>query len=349
MYKLLNFNSFSQLNDALTDKNIQLSLAKVNELVKNERRAQALADEICQKAKEICASCSAEATMGDVSMIVSISKIDMRYMAAIESMLADIKPEMEKQDLVLSWSENSAAPAVESPQIVAHIKSVHTIRVKPPRYVYHFTNADSESILSKGLVPMPSSSSKQWGRTAALEYPQAIFAIADDETHWSGKNLFEIDTQGLKNRWWKDLNFSDKGYSPAIMTFEPIPADHIRMIANSERSARTEAKKAAKKAQESSVRAEEAAFADAIQKGSVSYEGKDPAAAETKVAKAIASHGGKEAIEWYFSSSRNDRKAQMMANMAAAAGNREAEELVYSMFPDVDSKKAAKWAAMSRR
>lgn len=319
---------------------------QLNEMVKNERRAQALADEICSKAVEICASCSAEAEMGQASMLAVISNVDRRDMSAIESMLSSMKPEAEKQDLVLSWSENSGAPAGKSPQIVAHIKSSHTIRVKPPRYVYHYTNADVESILDKGLVPMPSSSSDKWGRNAALEYPAAIFAIADDETHWGGKSLLEIDTQGLKNRWWRDLNFS---VGPAIMTFEPIPASHIRKISESERAARSQAKKAETASAESAARAEEAAFADSIKKGTASYDGKDPAQAGFKIARAIASSGGKAAIEWYFSCRRSEREAQSMANMAAASGNKAAEEIVYSMFPGVSREKAAKWASMSRR
>lgn len=319
---------------------------QLNEMVKNERRAEALAVEICRKAKEICPSCSPAAEMGPASMLAVISNVDRRDISAIESMLSAMKPEAEKQDFALSWSENAGAPAAKSPQIVAHIKSVHTIRVKPPRYVYHYTNADADSILSKGLVPMPSSSSDRWGKNAALEYPAAIFAIADDETRWGGRRLFEIDTQGLKNRWWRDLNFA---FGPAIMTFEPIPASHIREISESERMARSEAKKAGIKSRESAARAEEAAFADAIEKGTASYEGKDPAAAGFKIASAIASNGGKEAIEWYFSCGRSEREAQSMANMAAASGNKAAEEIVYSMFPGVSREKAAKWASMSKR
>ena len=319
---------------------------QLNEMVKNERRAAALAGEICRKAKEICPSCSPAAEMGQASMLAVISNVDRRDISAIESMLSAMKPEAEKQDLVLSWSENTGAPAAKSPQIVAHIKSAHTIRVKPPRYVYHYTNADADSILSKGLVPMPSSSSEKWRKNAALEYPAAIFAIADDETQWGGRRLFEIDTQGLGNRWWRDLNFAS---GPAIMTFEPIPASHIREISESERAARSEAKKAEMKSSESAARAAEDAFVDAIKKGTASCEGKDPAAAGFRVAAAIAASGGKEAIEWYFSCGRSEREAQSMANMAAASGNKAVEEIVYSMFPGVSREKAAKWASVSKR
>ena len=319
---------------------------QLNEMVKNERRAQALALEICRKSKEICPSCSPEAEMGQASMLAVISNVDRRDMAAIESMLSAMRPEMEKQDLVLSWSENTGAPAAKSPQIVAHIKSAHTIRVKPPRYVYHYTNADAESILDKGLVPRPSSSSDRWRRNAALEYPAAIFAIADDETQWGGKALLEIDTEGLENRWWRDLNFS---VGPAIMTFEPIPADHIRKISEEERKARSQAKKAQADSKRESDRASDESFAQEIEKGSASFDGRDPASASFKVASAIASWGGKEALEWYFSCERTDRQAQSMANMAAAAGNSEALDLVCSMFPGASREKAEKWAALSRR
>ena len=317
---------------------------QLNELVKNEARAQALAREICRRAEEICPSCSAEASMSDASMLVCIS--GARDRQALESMLASMKPEMQKQDLVLSWSENSAAPAGKSPQIVAHIKSLHTIRVKPPRYVYHYTSADPQSILDSGLVPMPSSSSEKWRRNAALEYPAAIFAIADDETKWGGKALLEIDTRGLENKWWRDLNFSA---GPAIMTFEPIPADHIRKISEEERKARSQAKKAQADSKRERARASDEAFAQEIEKGSASFDGRDPASASFKVASAIASWGGKEALEWYFSCDRTVREAQSMANMAAAAGNNEALDLVCSMFPAASREKAEKWAALSKR
>ncbi len=319
---------------------------QLNEMVKNERRAQALADEICRKVEEVCTLCSTEIEMGDVSMLVVISNVDEQYMSKINSILSSMKPKMEKQDLVLSWYENTAAPARKSPQIVAHIKSVHTIRVKPPRYIYHYTNADINSILRKGLVPISSSFSDKWRKNSALEYPAAIFAIADDETLWGGSNLLEIDTQGLKNKWWKDLNFTG---GPAIMTFEPIPADHIRVISESERKTRSDAKKADAASKRTTERASDVKFAEEIKKGTASFEGKDPVNASFEVISAIASGGGKEALDWYFSCERTGKQAQSMANMAAAAGNNVVEELVYSMFPDVSRDKAEKWASMSNR
>ena len=67
-----------------------------------------------------------------------------------------------------------------------------------------------------------------------MEYPPAIFAIDKGKKLWftsQNTDLWKINTKGLPNIWWKDLN----GIDGAVMTFEPIPKDHIELISMSSR------------------------------------------------------------------------------------------------------------------
>jgi hypothetical protein len=103
-------------------------------------------------------------------------------------------------------------------------KDVKTERVKPEKYVYHFTNSkeNKNNILKYGLIPK---TNVNWDY---IDYPDAIFAINGDFGDWRGNYVFRIDTTNLKNKWWYDLNF--RVGSPQIMTFEPIGPEYLKLL-----------------------------------------------------------------------------------------------------------------------
>jgi len=118
-----------------------------------------------------------------------------------------------------------------------YIKTLHSIRVKPPRYVYHLTDSKNvDDILKNGLTPK-SWDDGNWKSEPDLYYPPSIFAITDF-SYWHGESIIQIDTKNLKNKWWKDLNFFsgyeqelEKGKSyKAIMTFDKIPPSNLELI-----------------------------------------------------------------------------------------------------------------------
>jgi hypothetical protein len=103
-------------------------------------------------------------------------------------------------------------------------RNIKTQRVKPKKYVYHFTATEESknNILKFGLIPKTGVNWKN------IDYPDAIFAINDESELWNGRYVFRIDTTNLKNKWWYDLNFPIG--SKLIMTFEPIGPEHLELL-----------------------------------------------------------------------------------------------------------------------
>ena len=126
--------------------------------------------------------------------------------------------------------------SVEGGRCIIYFKSLFTGRVKPNEFIYHASKEKNrESILKNGLVLKSSSDSSMWNDVAKLSYPPSVFATNSDIYNvWhAGDDIWQIDTKGLPNKWWYDLNFfysgnkRDKMY---IMTFESIPADHLKLL-----------------------------------------------------------------------------------------------------------------------
>jgi len=124
------------------------------------------------------------------------------------------------------WKEDDLITGELRNCYILRFKTIKTQRVKPQKYVYHFTNSEEnrDNILKFGLIPKTNINWK-W-----IDYPPAIFAINSDGVRdiWGGKYLFRIDTTNLKNKWWYDLNFPI-GYV-SIMTFEPIGPEYLELI-----------------------------------------------------------------------------------------------------------------------
>lgn len=113
----------------------------------------------------------------------------------------------------------------------------HLIEVKPKKYIYHTSAPIFRDRISKeGLIPQGKSES--WLSDTKID-GEVIFAINSGSLKdvWESgydDDLYKIDTNNIKNKWYKDPNFvtgiyaSDK--SDAIITFEPIPLNSIELI-----------------------------------------------------------------------------------------------------------------------
>ena len=161
------------------------------------------------------------------------NNIRFNYREINESDLIEI---LKKYEKILLKVNIYMAYIFEGGRCIIYFKSLFTGRVKPNEFIYHVSlEKNRESILKNGLVLKSSSDSSMWNDAAKLSYPPSVFATNSDIYNvWhAGDDIWQIDTKGLPNKWWYDLNFfysgnkRDKMY---IMTFDPIPADHLKLL-----------------------------------------------------------------------------------------------------------------------
>lgn len=112
-----------------------------------------------------------------------------------------------------------------------YVKNVHFKRVRPTAVVYHTSYRKHQaSILDQGLLPMENLNF--WDSTP-LHHPPMIFATLT-EPQWMlgpGKDIWEIDTRVIDNKWWLDPNSIGawKG-DEMICTFDAIPPTAITLV-----------------------------------------------------------------------------------------------------------------------
>lgn len=118
-------------------------------------------------------------------------------------------------------------------------KDLYTRRFSPPRYVYHVSKTKNrESIKRNGLIPKEFTEGNWTFESFRLYYPPTVFVALESHGHYEGllgDDIWRIDTTGLKNIWWEDLNFyrhndPEKRKPDYLMTFEPIPPEHLKLV-----------------------------------------------------------------------------------------------------------------------
>jgi hypothetical protein len=204
----------------------------INELVRNNKLISSYADDIKKAVTNINPNVKIykELELSTPKRLkLTISCLKENDLPELEKQLDSWKNKLQRESIILSYNKDNSAPENLRIQYYVIIKDLFTKRVKPNRFLFHFTNSDTTSILDKGLLPKSSSDSKSW-TVPTLAYVPAIFAVNsfDPRYKWMGKNIILIDTKDLPNKWWYDLNFD--GREPLIMTYEPVPAKHLRLI-----------------------------------------------------------------------------------------------------------------------
>jgi hypothetical protein len=204
----------------------------INELVRNTKLISSYVDDI----KKMIISINPNVklykkleTSTPIRLILTIYCLKENDLPELEKQLDSWKTKLQRESIILSYNKEDSCPEELRIQYHVIIKDLFTKRVKPNRFLFHFTNSDASSILDKGLLPKSSSDSKVW-TVPTLAYVPAIFAVNSFNTRykWMGKNIILIDTKGLSNKWWYDLNFDAR--EPLIMTYEPISAKNLRLI-----------------------------------------------------------------------------------------------------------------------
>lgn len=107
------------------------------------------------------------------------------------------------------------------------------IKVKPNRFLYHKSNPIfRDKIKNKGLVTK--GKSETWLEDTEIS-GKVIFATnSNDRKDWFDTtyddDIYEIDTDLIKNTWYKDPNFVWDKKSKHVITFENIPSKAIKLI-----------------------------------------------------------------------------------------------------------------------
>lgn len=219
------------------------------EVIKNPKLVKSYLKELLKNIKKVYPNIKTSdvryETSNPVYTKLTITINDINLSNKIKKIIEYLKKKLVRSEIILSYKEykrnhididdqlNISAKDDQYLEYVIYVKNIYVKRIKPNRYVYHYTNGEEtkESILKNGLVPKRHSLSKEWSKESELEYPDAIFAMNSTDA-WRNCLIFEIDTEGLKNKWWTDLNFNNR--DDLIMTFESIPPDNIRLIKYSE-------------------------------------------------------------------------------------------------------------------
>ena len=102
----------------------------------------------------------------------------------------------------------------------------------PPKYIYHTSlKKNREFIKENGLIPIEN---KQW--SIELDYPAVVFTSMDKNDLFDldeNRDVYKIDTTGLDNMWYQDLNLNTLNnyvHDKYIMTFKEIPKENITMV-----------------------------------------------------------------------------------------------------------------------
>jgi len=154
--------------------------------------------------------------------------------------LKNLKSNLFKDDIIMSYKDYKKLEQrfidnnfeMESTgnilyDYIIYIKNVYTKRIKPNRYIYHYSKQKyRQEILQNGLKVKEHKDSEDWGNEAYLEYPKSIFAV-NSEDIWREGDRWQIDTTKCKNIWWEDLNFVKR--TDMIMTFSNIPKEAISL------------------------------------------------------------------------------------------------------------------------
>ena len=183
---------------------------------------------------------------------LEIRWLDIKCKDKIHNLLKQKQEELLKAGMVLSFKESehsvldmgkSGDPFDVYPTgefelwYYIFIKDLYTKRYYPNgKFLFHRSSSKNrESITKNGLEPREFNTGNWTLESYHLYYPPTVFATPEIDGWHQGSDIWKINTKGLKNQWWEDLNFyrhEDPQKRPirAVMTFDPIPPDRLKLI-----------------------------------------------------------------------------------------------------------------------
>ena len=107
--------------------------------------------------------------------------------------------------------------------------------VTPEPRVYHLSHPSNRaSILAHGLLPRVGRYIQEFVGSDLNIEPAVYATNSDNENYWfetaDDDDIWEITTENLSNTWYVDAHFPEEENQYQMVTFEPVPARHLRLL-----------------------------------------------------------------------------------------------------------------------
>lgn len=218
-----------------------------NESVKNEVYAKHVLQELLLNIRKITSSIKNDnisIAQADRAWHLEIRWLDINAKNQITNLLKKTQIKILKSGILLyfkiseriEWDfEIDKATGKKYICCNIYLKDLYSMRYAPKgNFLYHSSSIKNrESIYNNGLMLKGFEDGNWINESGLLYYPPAIFATID--YMWSNNNkndLWLINTENLKNKWWLDLNFykaNEINKPKEVMTFEPIPPEYLTL------------------------------------------------------------------------------------------------------------------------
>jgi hypothetical protein len=116
-----------------------------------------------------------------------------------------------------------------------YLKDLYSMRYAPKGKLYHTSSKKNrESIYKNGLMLTGFEKGNFIYESNELYYPPSVFATIDYiwRNDREKNDIWLINTEKLKNKWWLDLNFykaNEINKPREVMTFEPISPEFLTL------------------------------------------------------------------------------------------------------------------------
>jgi hypothetical protein len=146
------------------------------------------------------------------------------------------KPKLLKSDIIFSFevvNSHDVGDSEDPNEFELRIRlKEFSYRVKPPKFVYHYSPISNRKSIEKYGLLTKSSVNSLDNNSIELAYPEAVFAKTDNNPWgaYSPDEMFdkwEIDTSKINNQWYIDPNMEHKSY---IFTLNSIPPEAIKLF-----------------------------------------------------------------------------------------------------------------------
>ncbi len=218
-------------------------ITKLNEYISNKKSAKHHVKKLLNEIMKVIGK-RPDFNWEDYNDKLDIRNIEVEYTTKIDKIFKKYEDVFIKNNIWMKWRGSTSEETIIGDDFInfhstgrllttyyMKIKDVYLKRIKPTTYVYHTTKKENKvNILRDGLVP--SLNKNFLDSDINLSHPEAIFAtMSNIKEVWQfdseRKDLWEIDTTKIDNKWYQDLNLP--GREGLIVTYEAIDINAIKL------------------------------------------------------------------------------------------------------------------------